>query len=134
MITDITFCANSEECAVKEQCHRVLTNFVATGLVANKYNLYFAIFEPEKGEDCKGYYPTKESETLTYAEKTVQAILDVLNRGGTQSEMIEVVEKAMQAQREECVQAAEKEIENIGEKWTLHPSFKHAILNAEVTL
>lgn len=45
---------------------------------------------------------------MTCAEKTVQSILDVLNTGGTQQEMIEIVKQAMQAQREADFDAFQK--------------------------
>ena len=66
---------------------------------------------------------------MTYAEKTVQAILDILNSNGTQAEMIKEVEKAMQAQRRACADV----FEGFGEFTPLKTkNLKQAILNAEV--
>lgn len=59
MTLDMAYCANHVSCAVAHQCNRVLTPFVEKGLEAHDYDLWFRTFEPEKGEDCSGFWKKK---------------------------------------------------------------------------
>ena len=56
MSTDITFCANHEQCAVSYICGRKFTDITAWALVGKPITFSFADFEPEKGKDCFGFW------------------------------------------------------------------------------
>lgn len=47
-MTDITKCANPEGCPVRDKCYR------ATSPTEERQS--WAVFTPEKGAECEGYY------------------------------------------------------------------------------
>lgn len=57
MNTDITFCANNEQCSEQHTCQRSLTTSEAFTLIrqTQKPHLSYADFEPEKGANCIGF-------------------------------------------------------------------------------